>query len=214
LFDLSAELGAIPAAAAMQSWRACEGPDCETAGAFAARHQALAAANYCDLEGGVWRVRVDARLSAPNAADPERPYHSTLSALVRLEPPRPLTAAPLYRAPPAEAMRLRADGAGYALSAVIAPAQAGGGRYALRLRLAAPQTSHHLVRLVAVDADGAVLGASRWTHVLAFVPQAASPMTVTVAPAAAPNAAVTRAAAPAAGSFAAANEAQAPLPNP
>ncbi len=211
LFDLSAELAAIPAAAAMQAWRSCLGPDCETSTAFVARHQALAAVNYCDLEGGIWRVRLDARLSAPNAADPARPFHSTLSALVRLEPPGPLTASPLYRAPPAESMRLRADGAGYALSTLVAADTGATGPYRIRLRIAAPQTSTHLLRLVAVDDAGVVLGASRWTHVLAFVPQAASPVSLTAAPAAP----ITRAAAAGAGSFAAAaNDSQAPLPNP
>jgi hypothetical protein len=214
LFDLSAELGAIPAAAAMQAWRACTGPDCETQSAFAMRNQALAAANFCDLDGGVWRVRVDARLTAPNAADALRPYHSTLSALVQLEPPGPLTAAPLYRAPPAQAMRLRVDGEGYALSADVQQAEAQGGGYRVRLRIAAPSTSHHLIRMVALDDGGVALGASRWTHVLAFVPQAAAPVSITASPAVGPAAPVTRAAASGEGRFAAADDAQAPLPNP
>ena len=216
VFDLSSELSAIPAAAAMQTWRACDGPDCETQAAFRERNQTLAAAGYCDLNGqAIWRVRVDARLSAPNPADAARPYVSAFSTLLRLEPPGPLMAAPVYRAPAPGAVGLRSDAEGYALGAAVGEPDSAG-RYRIRLRLAAPETSTHLLRLVAVDSQGGVLGSSRWTHILAFTSQAAAPAPVSAsAGPAAPTAPVTRAAASSDERFAAAdNAASAPLPNP
>jgi hypothetical protein len=213
LFDLSAGLAAVPEAAAMAAWRACEGPDCETHSAFMARNQPLAAAGFCDLEGGaIWRLRLDARLTAPNAADPERPYVSLLSALLPLEPPGPLTAAPVYRAPAAGDVGLRAQGQAYAIATAL-PEAPRNGVYTVRLRLAAPSTSNHLFRIVALDEAGTPLGASRWTHLLAFVPQAAAP--APVAAAVSPTPPITPAAASGRDAFAAAEpSAETPLPNP
>lgn len=213
LFDLAAGLAAVPEAAAMAAWRACEGPDCETHSAFMNRNQTLAAAGFCDLEtGAIWRLRLDARLTTPNAADPARPFISTLSALLPLEPPGPLTAAPIYRAPAPGDVGLRAQGQAYAIATAL-PEAPRDGAYTVRLRLAAPSTSSHLFRVVALDAAGEPLGASRWTHLLAFVPQAAAP--APVAAAVSPTPPITPAAASARDAFAAAEpSAEAPLPNP
>ena len=214
LFDLAQGLAAVPEAAAMAAWRACEGPDCETQSAFMTRNAPLAAAGFCDLQtGAIWRLRLDARLTAPNAADPARPFVSVVSALVPLEPPGPLTAAPVYRAPAPGDVGLRAQGQAYAVAAAL-PQEADRGVYSVRLRLAAPQTSTHLFRVVALDEAGEPLGASRWTHLLAFVPQAAAPAPVASAPTA-PTPPITPAAASARDAFAAAEpSAEVPLPNP
>ena len=214
LFDLSEGLAEVPEAAAMAAWRACVGLECESLSAFMERNQTLAAAGFCDPQAdAIWRLRLDARLTSPNAADPQRPFVSVVSALGPLEPPGPLTAAAVYRTPASQNGGLRSRGEAYAIITAL-PQAGANGAYALRVRLAAPETSTHLFRIVALDGAGAALGSSRWTHLLAFAPQAAAPAPVALAPAQ-PDRPITPAAVSPQGGFAAiAASAEDPLPNP
>jgi hypothetical protein len=180
---LNAEIAAIPEAARRSEADACVGEACADESA------SLSAAGYCEPGADrVWRVRADGLLRVSPAAQTETAYEASFSALIPLQPPPPLMAGPIYRAPASapgvQALTLSEEP--YALRAPLQPQEQG--VYAARVRLAAPETSTHLLRFVALDAAGAPLGASRWVHALAFVPQAAIPVAQPVEAASEPGA--------------------------
>jgi hypothetical protein len=195
-FDLSSDIVAVPQAGPAIAWRTCSETACTADAAYQERRRIAALSDYCDLDaGGIWRMRADGQLRVAEVSD-GRVLLSTFTALIPLEPPGPLTAAPAYRPPRPGTVGLQARSeAPYAIGAAVEPgAQAG--MWQVRLRLAPPETSTHLVRIVAQNANGVEIGASRWIHLLAFVPRASAPEPVTADASSGPAAASSGAALP------------------
>ena len=177
-------------AAAARTRSLCTGTDCADDATLRAQYPELAAAQFCDLNGAIWRILVEGEVTHPNPADPDRPFQQTFTVFLPLEPPALDRAGPLYLGPRGAGvtLRSRAD-APYAFAL---PAQS---EQAVRFSLAASETSTHLLRAVAYDINGQPIGQSRWIHALMFTPQGAL---ATAAPRPAPGATPAPSAPPAA----------------
>lgn len=166
--DLSVLASAVPAAAAARTRSLCTGTDCPDDAVLRAENPELAAAQFCDLGGAIWRIQVEGEVTHPNPQSPDRPYRQRFTVFLPLEPPALDRAGPLYLGPRGAGVTLR--GRADAPYAFALPAVS---EQAVRFSLAAAETSTHLLRAVAYDINGQPIGQSRWMHALLFSPQGA-----------------------------------------